>query len=232
MNCHVLKDRKITDREYQTLITDFTDFVKAHAGISPTFTTEERDYFDYPTEEDGDGDIRIAHAFLTRLTDQVKADRGKFGVDHVFILIHQDNWKSVRPGKGGIWGTNYSNIYHGYHVHYCRFDRRNAANSFGTFYHEWHHSLDALIKTELGINVAPLLRVQHYDRGITHGGEQPWEYIRWKENAASVAYLAPYLAGAYAKRRKLETMSTLAYTLKNLVHLYRELLNKKNGVTK
>ena len=149
MKIVVYKDKDIPTAKYTKLLEDFSKLIRSHTDIRPSFTAVDTGYPDYPTYIDDDEDIRPTESYL-------KAFDGS-DYDHVFVLIHEDNWKSDPPGPGnGIWGTNFSYIYGDWHTHYCRYDKDNAANAFGTFYHEWMHSIDALVKVETGKKVEPL----------------------------------------------------------------------------
>lgn len=246
---HVLyKDKKISDKEFELWKDEDSWFWERFAGIKPQYWVIDYDFSNYPVEPDSDGDARPTKTFLKELTDDVYKAYNKDGTDFVMLLIHEDNWRSSgelyeqfkkKHGitkKNGIWGTNYSNVYHNYHVQYCRWDRDNLANVFGTLYHERHHALDALIATELGININPILGVTAYDRGITHGGEEPWRYIRHKENTASLEKMSPYLKQALAKRQARHDeylngqRKTIIKLLEQVVYLYRQWINKKDGV--
>ena len=251
MRLTILKDKKITDDQLDRLRSDFMSMFP----IRPTFFEHERDFSYYPTYPDSDGDLRPTNQFLVDETDFVHSKYGLWGTDHVFIFIHEDNWRS--SGKNsltprikeellkehgyikdkGIWGTNYSNIYHGYQVHYCRYDKDNPANALGTFYHEVMHSFDALIKTETGTNIAPLIPVADWDRSVVHGQDSRYEYIRYKENIEVVDYIKPYLLKSYANRKarfdeQVGLMTNVVQLLQTLVVLLRQQLNRKNGVNK
>ena len=142
MKLHCIRDKKITDQAYNKWVTSFNNFISDHTDLAPVFTDEARDFSDYETYIDSDGDVRPTEEYLAEL--------GSPEYDHVFFFVHEDNWKSDPPGpNNGIWGTNYSYSIGDYHIHYCRWDRDNDANTFGTSYHEWMHALDALIKVEL-----------------------------------------------------------------------------------
>lgn len=224
------KDKKITEEELNELQRQFIDLYYEHAQIVPEFFVEEIDATNIPTEPDSDGDLKPTKRWTTALVDDIYKRYKEFGTDHIVLLVHEDNWKFK-----GIWGTNWSNIYHSYHFELCRFDRDNIANSLGTLYHEIHHSHDALIKTTLGIDIGPILEVNNYDKGITHGGETPWKYIRWKENTDSLRIMAPYLQQSYKKRRELHEevlglMKKVIQTAQTLIVLLRSAINKKDGV--
>lgn len=231
---HVLiKDKKIPQAEVEAWKITDTDFWHKYAGITPTYWQIEHDFTDYPTEIDSDGDVRPKNSFVRELTDEVHKSYGNDGTDFVMLLIHQDNWKS-----GRIWGTAWSNKYKNYHVQYCRWDKRNPANTFGTLYHERHHALDALIATEIGINVNSLFEIDSWDKSITHGQGAEWDYIRYKENTKSIELIAPYLRQALAVRQKRHDewlngkRLTVIGLLQKLVYLYRQQLYKKDGVKK
>jgi len=232
-------DKKISKAEADAVFGDYTAFIKKHTGIAPTFTFIERDFTDYPTFIDTDGDDVMRPDFLHEIADEVDTTYGKYGTDNIITLIHQDNWKSGKTAtRKGIWGTNYSYKYGNYHVQYCRWDKKNPANSFGTINHEQDHTYDALIKVELGIDINPILGVTSYDADTTHGGKPPHKYIRHQENADKLKILAPYLKAAYAKRLEKHTDSirgkqlTIISLLEKLVELLKAGRYQKNGVPK
>ena len=237
----VFKDPTISESEYQKLLAEYIDFLKENAGLSPYFVTESYDFTNYPTIIDADGDDRPTDKFLNSFKDVVIQKYGDYGTDNIILLIHEDNWKSGRTEtRRGIWGTNYSYNYGPYHVQYCMWNRKSLANSFGTLNHEHDHTYDALIKVELGININPILGVTNYDKHTTHGVDPAYHpYIRYKENAAKLKVLAPYLQSAYQKRLERHTKAVagrveslqkqIISLLEKLVYQLQTNLNKKNG---
>jgi len=238
----ILLDRKITLKEFENWKREDAAFWKDNTGITPSYAMLRYDYTDYPTEIDSDGDIRAHSKWLQSLTDGVVSIYGDFGVDFIMVVIHEDNWKSDPPGPGnGIWGTNYSYRFGKQHLQYCRWDRDNPANSFGTLYHERHHALDALVRQEVGLNVEPLLSVPvgKYDRCVTHakcGGE--WKYIRYQQNARSLFLMRHLLRKAFEKRRLRHKeldgneASVIRRALNLLYYIIKMQFNKKDGVKK
>lgn len=223
MRCLIYKDKQISSPGYNKLLKSFTDLVEKHTGITPEFTTQEKDYSDYPVFIDSDGDFRPTGSYLATF------DGNKY--DHVFILIHKDNWKSDPPGpNNGIWGTNYSYIWGDWHTHYCRYDHQNSANALGTFYHEWMHALDALVATEIGVSVEDMIAVDDFDRDVVHGGDGRYDYIRHNENAEVLALIQDELKEAYAVRRKKDTQRDIITKLQLVVRYLRMLANRKNGI--
>lgn len=227
----ILKDPKITDTELEKLTTEFSTLVKQYTGLTPTFFIEHEDYTDVPTFIDTDGDVMPTNAYFKTLTDRVYAKYGTFGTDSVVMLVHRDNWVFK-----GIWGTNKSNVYHQYHLHLCRFDNKNMANSLGTLYHEWMHSLDALIKTHTGTDINQYFTstkcFKDWDSTICHGNkfhtckETPFSYIRWKENTDALAMIAPDLKKAYAIRKEMWLQPYKTVQLQ-VISWLRSLLNQK-----
>ena len=194
------------------------------------------DYSDYPTYVDSDGDIRPTDAYLQSLTDKAVKRNGDFGYDFIMVMVHEDNWKSDTDHTKGIWGTNYSYVFGKQCLDYCRWDRDNRANTFGTAYHERMHSMDAIIKQELGIDIAPILKVPKYDAYIVHGAGD-WEYIRYQENIEALAVMKPYLQEAFKKRKAKheEVLGLLGQVISlasQVVYLLQMRRNKKYGVTK
>lgn len=210
-------------------------FWEKYIGITPTYEVIETDYTTYPTYIDEDGDIRPTYDYLQKKTDEVVKKFGDFGTDFIMVMVHEDNWKSDTDTTKGIWGTNYSFIYGKQCLEYCRWDRDNTANTFGTAYHERHHSFDAIIKVELGVDVNPLLGTTKYDAEITHGGKYPWRYIRHKENLDSLKVMKPYLQKAFQKRKErheevLSKMQTIITLATKVLYLLRMKANAKDGI--
>lgn len=248
---HVLYvDKKITDTEFEAWKKEDIAFWKQYCDISPFYWVIKTDFTDYPVEPDFDGDARVSKAYMKSLTDSVYTKYGKDGTDFIMLLIHEDNWQSsgrlfevfkarnnITKAKG-IWGYNLSNIYYNYHVQVCGWNmgKNDAINTFATLYHERHHALDALIATELGVDVRPLIKVKAWDAGCTHGNEAPWKYIRERENTDSLVAIAPLLRQALTKRQARHdeyikgTKLTAIKLMEQLVYIYRQMLNKKNGV--
>ncbi len=242
MRILVYKDTLIPKREYDALCKSYSDLMKEHAGITPTFITEERDYSNVPTMIDGDGDTMPTLAWRQALADETKAKYGEFGVDHVIPLVHQDNWIFK-----GVWGTNWSNRYYSYHISLCRFDKRNPANSLGTLYHETMHSFDALIFATIGIDVHNYVPVI-WDKFCVHGGRPDkegtteWKYIRFKENTKALEMIASDLRKSYARRVELHNQQTqtkeatlrqrLISLMQQKIVLLRARIAQKNGVPK
>lgn len=234
MRTIVYKDKDIPQDEYNQLLNEYSIFIKKHTGIVCTFWTKEYDYSDYPTVLDTDGDDVMRPAFIEDFVKETTKSYSDYGADHIVTLIHEKNWKSGRTAtRKGIWGTNYSYRYGNYQLHYCRWDKRNLANSFGTLYHEMFHSFDALIKVEAGIDIEPILAVSSFDAEIVHGGDSKYDYIRYQENTDVLKAIVPYLASAYRVRLEKHTkhMNGLKITviglLERLVDLYRQRLYQK-----
>jgi hypothetical protein len=236
MRHFILLDNKITDKQYKRWEQEDRDFWFEHLGITPEYEVLKENYTDYPTYIDSDGDIRPTDKYLQSLNDKAVKKLGEFGTDFVMVMIHEDNWKSDTDFIKGIWGTNYSYIFGKQCLDYCRWDRDNTANTFGTAYHERHHSFDAIIKQETGIDIRKALGVSRYDAEITHGGSRPWKYIRHKENLDSLRVMKPHLLSAFLMRKTQheKTINAMRSTVLELatqaVYLLRMLLNKKNGV--
>lgn len=229
-----LCDIKITDKEIKDLQKEFTGLIKQYTDITPEYFIERQDYKNVPTEADGDGDLKPTKAYTTALLSTVHAKYGNYGVDSVVLLVHRDNWVYT-----GIWGTNWSNVYHQYHVHLCRFDNKNIANSLGTLYHEWMHSLDSLISTHTGVEIDNYFTNSRcfvdWDSSICHGNktvgckETPFKYIKWKDNTDALAMIAPDLRMAYKVRKELY-LEPYKQVQRQVITWLRSLLNKKNGV--
>jgi hypothetical protein len=246
MRVLIYLDTKIPPVEYAKLIKDYGAFIKKHTGITVTFWTEQKDFTDYPTVLDSDGDDVIRPNFLQQLIDDTEVHYGDYGADNIITLIHEDNWKSGSTAtRKGISGTNYSYKYGNYHVQYCRWWARKGKsveqeliNTFGTINHEIDHTFDALVQVETGININSILGVTAYDADTTHGGKKPYKYIRYQENADKLKVLAPYLASAYRKRVEKHEIytkglqNTAMGLLERVVTLWKQKIYQKNGIKK
>lgn len=233
----ILKDKKILERDYNQWAYEDSLFWQQNLGITPEYRMIEVDYSTYPTFTDSDGDIRPTNKYLQELNDLAIKRDGDFGTDFVMVMIHEDNWLSDTDTTKGIWGTNYSYVFGKQCLEYCRWDRDNDANTFGTAYHERHHSFDAIIQQELGIDIRPLLGVQKYDHEITHGNNPNWKYIRHKENLKSLAIMKPHLQNAFAKRREgerkvLGLMEKIISLATQVIYLIKMKKNQKEGVSR
>lgn len=233
MRTIIYKDKKIKESEYRQFLNEYTAYLEQF-GLKPIFWTVDKDYTDYPTILDTDGDDVLRANFLQDIAKEVTAKYGDYGTDNVVTLIHENNWKSGKTAtRKGIWGTNYSYKYGKYHIQYCRFDEGNIANSFGTINHEIDHTFDALVQVEIGVDINPILGVTRYDAETTHGGNPKYKYIRYKENEEKLKIIAPYLIAAYQKRldRHTEVIKgkqlTIIGLLEKIVYLYKQKLNKK-----
>lgn len=235
----ILLDKDIPAHEFNRWKDQDKRFWKEHAGITPTYAVLYQDYSNYPTEIDDDGDIRASAAWLKSLTQTVVNIYGEFGMDFIMVVIHEDNWKSDPPGpNNGIWGTNYSYKFGKQHLQYCRWDKDNAANTFGTLYHERHHAFDALIQQEVGLNVEPFVGapLRKYDSCVTHGKCNQWKYIRYNENARSVFLMRHMLRKAFQKRKQRHEQldnneqSIILRAIHLLAYILKMQFNKKDGV--
>lgn len=237
MKVQLLVDKKIKDSDREEVCQQFSDLVEAHTGIKPKFFVRTWDYSNVPTKADPDGDLKPTDAYLKDLTDAVHERHDTYGMDSVVMWVHRDNWKFR-----GIWGQNISNVYHQYHLHLCRFDHHNLANSLGTLYHEWMHSLDALIKTHTNIEIdhffTDVTCFENWDSSVVHANrfrgckDIPYTYIRHKDNTEALERIAVPLREAYKKRRelaekKIDMMETVVQLLEKKVTLLRALLNRK-----
>lgn len=233
----ILLDNKITDDEYKSWKKKDSEFWYDHLGVSPRYWVIRYDFSDYPTYVDSDGDIRPTEAYLQRLNDAVTGQYRDFGTDFIMVMIHEDNWKSDDDTRKGIWGTNYSYAFGKQCLDYCRWDRDNIANTFGTAYHERMHSFDAIIKVETGVDINPILGTKNYDREVVHGAGKDWSYIRYQENREALAVMKPYLTTAFRKRQEkhreqFQDKYSIIALLQKVIYLQRMLLNKKTGISR
>lgn len=222
----VLKqDVKIKDEDSNELQRQFIDYIYEHTGITPVFFIEKTDYSSVPTETDSDGDVKPTLAYRKNMADEVFKRYQEFGTDHIIMLVHKDNWVFK-----GVWGTNWSNLFHSYHFEMCRYDHDNMVNSFNTLVHEVLHSTDALIKTTVGVDINPIvetfLRKKYtnkkeiiayldskkfdWDRDLVHGNlTPPFGYIgrartEWEATVGLILkQINHHIRASYSKRYKL-----------------------------
>lgn len=233
MRLLILKDTTISTRRCLSLTEKFSAFLKKYTGIKSQIFIEDIDYSNVPTEADSRGHLKPTREYLTVITDRVHEKYGNWGVDHVVILVDDDNWVFK-----GINGTNWSNIYRTYHIHLCR--ARTLSVSFGTLYHEWMHSLDAIIKTHTGFNINTLFADMpcyvswdtswvHGNRGVSCANSE-FVYIRGADSIKALRKIAPHLKRAYEVRRQMYYQPLITVQLQ-VISWLRSLLNKKDGVS-
>lgn len=213
-------DTKIDKEEFTAFETMQSKGYKRLFGFTPENYVVWRDFENYPTEIDRDGDVRPSWSFLSELSKEVEKNYKEDGTDYVSVLIHHDNWKS-----GKIWGTAWAYSYGPYLYTYNRWDRSNMVNTSNTVYHEDLHPMDALIKKELGIDINPILEQWlrkeykdeksviayldkngfNWDRDLVHGAlNPPFTYIGHRDshwNKDAVKHVTPYITQAFAKRK-------------------------------
>ena len=244
----LLLDDKITEQQYRAWMKEDKAFWKQWFGVDNKYWVIRTDFSSYETFMDNDGDVRPTNDYLVDLVKKSTKGYDKYGADFVMMVVHRDNWRSdSRPtprirrellaqygtiNDKGIWGTNYSNIYNGYHLQYCRWDDNNLANVFGTMYHERHHAFDALVKTETGKDIRSAVPVSNWDADVTHGRHPSWEYIRHKENTAALQAIAPLMREALSNRLRLhiEYIQGRITLWQSLIRWLNEWRNKTNGV--
>jgi len=177
MRNFIYLDSSIPEDEYKKWKLAYKSFIKDNLEITPSFRMETRDYSYYPTRMDNDGDVMPTRSWLKAHTNHVEETYGDYAFDHVFIFIHEDNWRSSGPladrlgnQDKGISGTNFSYSYGNVHLHYCKWDKHNDVNTLWTSLHEGAagHPLDSLLRVETGKNINVLaeshLRVWYHDR--------------------------------------------------------------------
>lgn len=202
MRTVVIKDTKIPKDELLAMLDSYSEFIEKNTGIVPVFWVEQRDFSQVPTVVESDGDMKPTTAYMQRLCDDVHRRYGNDGTDNVTMLVHEDNFLYK-----GIWGQNWSYLFHTYSFQLCRWDKDNVANSFGTMNHELMHSFDAVVLKETGFDLNILGLAPSYDKYIVHGGRPDkentteWKYVRYQENTRALKTIAPYLARAYKARK-------------------------------
>jgi hypothetical protein len=243
MNILLLADKDIIVTNLERVQKEISALYAQNSNITIKWTTKEFDYSDYPIEQYWGGYWGIAHAWLRARCEEVHA-KHKESIDNVVFLIASDNWKLDRTelvGPNHVWGWNHSATMSGYGVQQVRFaqvsthtNQRNVNNSIGTLYHEMHHDHDTFVFNYTGEVVERIVNVQSWDEDITHGRSPNWEYIRYKENQASLRAISTVLERALTIRRALyatrvSLMEKIIQLLERKVVLLRELLSRQRG---
>ena len=247
-------DLKIDKDECLALLDDYADFIKEHTGIECEFYVERKDFSQVPTHVESDGDIKPTPAFRTALMKDVHNRYRDYGTDNVVMWVHEDNFLYK-----GIWGQNWSYIYHKFSLQLCRWDKDNKANTFGTLYHEQMHSFDRLVLEELGIDMDKFWQTEvdekgnpikgtlkfngkmsnkkkfvGYDSVWVHGNHPDADYIgrrTGRENTKALQQIAPYVLSALKKRKEKHDKDVgLLRQIVTILSTVVALLLKKNSV--
>ena len=221
MRAVILKDQKIDKDELLNFLEDYKVFFKKYTGVDCEFWVEQHDFTSVPTVPDSDGDLKPTYEYRQALAKDVHDRYGDYGVDDIFMLVHEDNFLFK-----GVWGVAWASSHFKYSFMLSRWDKDNIVNTFNTFFHENRHPDDTLIKRELRIDIEPLIKswilesgtkadkayVEEngfdYDRDYVHGGLPSVTYIGKRGYTQSTAnmkifkYIAPYLKRAYAVRKE------------------------------
>lgn len=202
----VVKLSKLIPKEKALeMLNEYSEFIKENTGIECQWYIEQHDFSFIPTVPDSAGDLKPTAEYHKALEDDVHKRYGDYGTDNILVWIHEDEFFLK-----GIWGVNRSYFYHKYSTQFCRWDKHNRLNTFGTLNHEIAHSFDTLISKELGIDINKLFGF-NWDSVAVHG-EGKWEYVgrkNAKENTESLKMITPYITKAYAKRKTEHTKETV-----------------------
>ncbi len=220
MRSVVLIDLKIDKDEALALLDEFGEFFEEHTGIECTWWLERRDFSQVPTMVDSDGDMKPTHSYRKEINKDVHKRYNDYGTDNVVMWVHEDNFLYK-----GIWGQNWSGLYHKHSFQLCRWDKNNDNNTFGTLYHELMHSFDWVVKDELGIDIDFTFGYD-WDASAVHGKGKDFEYIGGKtgrENTEYLKQIGPHITKAF-KRRK-ERHETHIGLLKQVINIAQKLID-------
>lgn len=205
MRTLVLLDKKIDKDEALGLLDEYGEFFEDNTTIKCTFWVERKDFTSVPTSPDSDGDLKPTYQYVKELTDEIHSRYGDYGVDHIIMWVHEDNFLFK-----GIWGTALAYVHRKYMFELCRWDKDNSTNTFNTLFHEnGGHPHDTMVKMELGIDINPIIANHFglasfsYDRDYVHGNSSLFEYIGrsgYKRDGRMLQLLAPYLRKSYQNR--------------------------------
>lgn len=219
LNILIRKDIAISQPQLDRVLAELSRFYTENAGVKIKWIIESHDYKGMEkSTAAGIFDTLSERYMRTQCADIYR--RHQEAIDHVIFLIHKNNWDFE-----GVWGENFSNHFSGYQTQVCRYDNDNTANSFGTIYHEMHHSHDAFIYKYTGKNIDQFLGYD-WDDNVTHGGGKEWQYIRYQENRQSLVYISHMLQEAIDKRRSIWNRKKINY-LTTIVDLLTVLLRTK-----
>lgn len=234
MKILLICDYKIREEQLKEVKKEISALYRKNAAIELKFIDEWRDLSNLPKQwydKDSEG---IDKGYIAKVTKEVYA-RYAEDIDQVMFLVHRDHWNLT-----GVWGWNLSKVFNGYGVQQCRFDSKNLANTVGTMYHELMHDHDTFVYTYTGKKVEDAVLVPNWDTYCVHGGRGEtnslgWKYIRYNENQAALAAIAPLLNEALMKRRTLWDKKKLVYLqeivrlAERVIVLQRQLLAQQRG---
>ena len=224
MNILVIHDRKIAVKDLQGVCLSVSSIFEENTSTSPTFHFEVMDFSHLEFEPYRPQSLGIKKAWLKKVSEDVRR-RWSEEIDLVIFEVHEDHWRM----ESKVWGWNISEVFGGYEIQQCRWDKKNYANSVGTMYHEIMHAMDSFIYRYTGIMIEKLVDVRDWDRAVVHGKEPGWDYIRYKHNSRALRSISPALEQAVAARRSVfnRRMRTQMWTIISLLTQLRELLRRK-----
>lgn len=227
MRLLALIDLKIDKQEALDLLKDYGDWYEKQTGIKCTFLVERRDFTSVPTVPDSDGDLKPTYQYIKALTDDVYKRYNDYGVDHIVMWVHEDNFLFK-----GIWGTALAYVHRKYMFELCRWAKSSKVNTWNTLFHEsGGHPANTLILKELGIDINPLCAKHFgilnfdYDKMWVHGEGGHFQYIGrkgYKRDGQMLKFLAPYLRAAYQSR--LDKHNAYVAKQKTVIGLLQKLL--------
>ena len=223
MRSVVLLDNLIPKDKALALLDEYTEFFEKHTGVQPDWYVERYDFSRVPTKADATGDLLPTREWRKAVETEVHKRYGDYGVDNILLWVHEEHF-TFR----GYWGVNWSYNFYKYSTQLCRWDKDNAANTFGTLYHEQMHSFDMLCLKETGTDLNRLFGV-NYDKFIVHGGRPDqvgttkWQYINHKQNTEALDMIAEHIKEAYAKRKTKHKDSLLRRVIELLQRLIASL---------
>ena len=237
MKVLILTDTTINKTELGQVTREVAEIYQNNANITFEWRYQDFDFTDYPIMQYWGGYWGMAHTWLRDRCAEVYR-RYAEDIDCVVFAVASPNWKLDDPtivGDKGVWGWNMSAQFSGYGVQQVRIaqnprhtTQRNINNSIGVLYHEMHHDHDTFVFVNTGKTVEPIVGVRSWDNGITHGGEAPWQYMRFKENQASIKAIAPVFREALTARRRIwETKKSLYERVIQLAEQYIALLRQQ-----
>jgi hypothetical protein len=175
MRSVVLLDTKIDKDEALALFDEYTEWYRSLTGIDCEWYIERRDFSHVPTSPDSDGDLKPTHKYRQSLATDIHSRYGDYGTDNILMLVHEDNFVFK-----GVWGVNWAYVHYKYGFQLVRWDKDNAANTFGTLNHEQDHMYDSLVLKETGVDITKLFRGAVNNRGNwVHGALEVLKNNRW-----------------------------------------------------
>jgi hypothetical protein len=207
MHYHLYIDKD--DRNWRRRIEQFkSEMERLHTC---TFTEEEFDASDIVWDDRRERKYASDEYVFTKT--QPVYDAQNTNVDAVLFFVSEKHW---RQGRYRLKGFKLGRVFNGYYV---GFVRMKYAKDTGE--HEVLHLVDEFIKTNAGVSLEQVFKVDDFDSDIVHS-QKYWKDLDYKYDEVW-GKLSDHLSNAVFQRRQGTLQNKIAQ-LQLLVKLYMQLL--------